>query len=153
MSPITPAKIYDGRLAIQLPREWMAAFLYLSEISLTRPEVAAFPTYFLSAFGGNPDALKKVLEVGLIAHWTAIHHAKTEGDRSIANAIIYLNNQLAEMIERSELPTYAETPSQAPSTNPESAPFKKAEAKQPKPTRKFDRKIQFVKPGTSRQES
>ena|SRR6266851_249922 len=156
MSPLTPAKYYDGRLAVQLPPKLMPAFLYLSEISLTRPEIAAFPTYFLAAISGNHDAQRKVLELVYIAHSAGVRHAVTQDDRAIANAIVFLGNSLAEMWERGEL-TYEDPPPKPEiKTNvTQAAPVtKKQNAQNAKQKPAIDRQIRFTKPGTmSRQES
>ena len=159
MSPLTPAKYYDGRLAVQLPPKLMPAFLYLSEISLTRPEIAAFPTYFLAAISGNHDAQRKVLEMVYIAHSAGTRYAVTQDDRAIANAIVFLGNSLAAMWERGEL-NHDGTKQPPPETSPakqiqKPAPVKQVAKKQnAKPKPATDRQIRFTKPGTmSRQES
>ncbi len=151
--PITPEKMYNGKLAVQLPPKLLPAFVFLSGAAITHPEVAGFPTFYLSAWAGNEAAIRKVLEIVFVAHWAGVRHAHTQDQHAISNAIIFLGNKLAESLERSALPTYEEekpataapaTEAQQPIQKP--APVKKAEkqpAKQSKPAPEFSRK-----PGT-----
>ena len=149
MSPLTPTKMYDGRLAVQLPPNLLPAFVYLSEAALTHPEIAAFPTFYLAAWAGNEDAIKRVLELVFISHYAGVHHARTKDEIATANCIIRLGNALAEAIENKSLPSYdddavsPEAASPKKGTNP--APVKHAEHKRTKPA--TDPKLKFQKPG------
>ena len=155
-SALTPSGIYDGRLAVQLPPKMMPAFLFLSELSLTRPEIAAFPTFFLSAIAGNKDAIRKVLEIVFIAYEAAVGHAKTKDDRAIANCVVFLGNSLAAMLERGEL-TYEDAPPKPEieteiktNVTQKAAPVKADKYRPKQPAQKFS---SHIKPGTARQES
>jgi hypothetical protein len=138
MTPLTPTKMYDGRLAIQLPPKLLPAFLYLSEVAMTHPEIAGFPTFFLSAWAGNEAAIQRVFEVVFVVHWACVHHARNQDQKAISNAIVFLGNKLAENIQNEK-----ENP--APPEHPP-APVTKAEPKQEKRPRpapvfgKFSRK-------------
>jgi len=152
MSPITPAKIYDGKLGVQLPAGLLAPFVYLSEMSLSRPELAPFCTYYLAAVAGNEGAIRKVLELVLITHEAASRHAHSKAEISVANSVIFLGNSLANMLERGELPGNDETPESV--LKPEAAAKAEAkdakqDAKRPKPRKSYSN----IKPGTSRQEN
>src|SRR5260370_33532759 len=118
MKPLTPDLTATGVMKTKIPDKWLQAFTYLTMAGASHSEIASFPGLFLAAWNGNDIALKRVLEAVFAAHYAGSRFATNDEQRSISNALIFLGNSLAEYIERGELPTYDETPSEAASTNP-----------------------------------
>jgi hypothetical protein len=153
---LTPASDKDADNAIlqALPVRLRAPFVYVLEKSISVPELAAFPTFYISALLGNEQALKRVLETVFAVHGAA-QYIKTREQLGICNTVVWLGNAIASMSAKDELPLKVETASLAATASPTTPATKQVQKPNP-PVRKADRKpkpaidpeIKFVKPGS-----